>query len=134
MLNPQFPYSGSQVIISSDRVLAHSKNDAVFLFGKAGVGISTNATFNVDAIEGTIINSNKIELGLRASTEGEPVLLGKTTLDQITSVLDELIKVGDALSKMTVESFADAVPQIQYTAASMRDVASRAKNILTALS
>ena len=75
----QFPYSNNQVIISSGGVIVHSKSDTVMLFGKTGVGISTPKEFHVDAPELTVVNSNKIELGLRASTEGSPVLKANQT-------------------------------------------------------
>lgn len=80
----QFPYSNNQVIISSGGVIIHSKNDTIMLFGKTGVGISTPKEFHVDAPDLTVINSNKIELGLRASTEGSPVLKATETLAQLT--------------------------------------------------
>lgn len=80
----QFPYSNNQVIISSGGVIVHSKDDTVMLFGKTGVGISTPKEFHVDAPDLTVLNSNKIELGLRASTEGSPVLKAKETLAQLT--------------------------------------------------
>lgn len=58
------------------------------LFGKTGVGISTPNEFHVDAPNLTVINSNKIELGLRASTDGSPVLKARETLEQLSSFFD----------------------------------------------
>lgn len=102
MATLNFPYEGNQVIITSGRVMLHAKDDTILLFGKKGVGISSNATFNVDALEKTTINSNVIELGLRATTEGEQVLKGKTTLQQLDRLLDDLVALSDALSANTV--------------------------------
>lgn len=102
MATLNFPYEGNQVIITSGRVMLHAKDDTVLLFAKKGVGISTNATFNVDALEKTTLNSNVIELGLRASTEGEQVLKGKTTLQQLDRLLDDIVALSDALSTNTV--------------------------------
>jgi len=62
MYKPIFPYLGPQVIISSGRVLAHSKDDMIFLFGKKGIGLSTPATLNFDVGERLLITSPKIEL------------------------------------------------------------------------
>lgn len=130
MLNPKFPYTGNQIIISSGRVVAHAKDDAIFLFGKKGVGISTNATFNVDAIERVIINSNKIELGLRAETEGQPVLKGNSTLQQLNRLLDAVIELGDALQKIGVETLPSAAPLISVSGGNIRDVAKSVKSQL----
>jgi hypothetical protein len=66
MFTPTFPYLGNQVIISSGRVVNHSYDDFIFLFGKKGVSISSPATFTVDANEKTILASPKIELGYQA--------------------------------------------------------------------
>jgi hypothetical protein len=84
----QFPYSNNQAIISSGGVIVHSKDDTIMLFGKTGVGISTPKEFHVDAPSLTVINSNKIELGLRASTDGSPVLKANETLAQLSMFFD----------------------------------------------
>lgn len=117
MYKPDFPYLGNQVIISSGRVVTHSKDDMIFLFGKKGVGISTPATFNVDANERTLIASPKIELGYQAEKNGEPVLLGRSTLVQIGILLDAVQNLSNALSKISwvPEELAAAVPLIQST-------------------
>ncbi len=127
MLVPQFPYIGNQIVVSSGRVLLHSKSDAVFIFGKQGVGISTPATLNIDAPERVIVHSDKIELGLRAETEGEPLLKGTTTLKQLSDLLDVIVNMGDALEKMAVEGLPSAVPAIKISGGNMRDIAKRVK-------
>ena len=71
---PQFPYKGDQIILSSDRVLLHSKNDSVFLFGKQAVSLSSTKTINLDAIDKVLISTNKIELGNEAEALGEPLV------------------------------------------------------------
>lgn len=117
MYKPDFPYLGNQVIISSGRVVTHSKDDMIFLFGKKGVGISTPATFNIDANERTIIASPKIELGYEAEAKGEPVLLGRSTLEQLGVLLDGLQSVCTALSKMSwvPADLAASISKIQST-------------------
>lgn len=130
MNKPDFPYKGNQVIISSGRVMLHAKDDMIFLFGKKGVGVSTNATFNVDALERTIINSQKIELGLRAEKEGEPVLKGTTTIQQLGDILLELSNLGAALEKMAVEGLPAAVPGIKIAGGSVKNTAKRVRNVL----
>ena len=112
MHKPDFPYLGNQAIISSGRAVVHAKDDMIFLFGKKGVGVSTPATFNVDAPESTIIASNIIQLGYQAM---EPVLLGRSTVVQLETLLLALQQLTDALQKMSwvPEDLAAAVPAIQ---------------------
>lgn len=112
MFTPAFPYTGSQVIISSGRVLNHSKDDFIFLFGKKGVSVSSPATFTVDAQEKTIIDSPKIELGYQAETKGEPVLLGRSTVVQLQRLLVDLNTLCVALEKLNAERTQDAINPI----------------------
>lgn len=83
MFKPEFPYKGNQVIITSDRVMLHSKNDAIFIFGKQAVSLSSPLTINLDATERVLIDSPKIELGHKAEVDGEPVVLGNKLNDQL---------------------------------------------------
>lgn len=121
---PQFPYTGNQVIISSDRVLLHSKADSIFLFGKTAVGISTPATLNVDANIGTTINSPTIELGLNAKETGEPVHRGKALNTQLGRVLSALSTLSAALAnlKSNPEDLAASIPPIQNAATILQGV------------
>lgn len=130
MLNPQFPYKGNQVIISSGRVTVHSKNDAIFLFGKAGVGISTPATFNVDAPEKTIINSNLIELGLRAKDEGQPVLKGDITLQQLDRFFTAMNTLATAVAGIANTTEDTEWATLSTAISSLRDTAVGVNNVL----
>ncbi len=109
MYKPDFPYLGNQVIISSGRVTAHSKDDMIFLFGKKGIGLSTPATVNLDVGEATIIASPIIQLGFDAV---EPVLLGNKTVKQLEELLDAVKALSDALSKMTAQNLDVSIPAI----------------------
>jgi len=100
---PEFPYKGNQVIISSDRVLLHSKNDSIFLFGKTAVSISTPGTFNIDANQNVIISAPTIQLGLNAQTTGEPVVKAKALITQLEILLDSLQDLSDALAGLKSE-------------------------------
>ena len=112
MYKPQFPYLGNQVIISSGRVVHHSSDDFIFLFGKKGVALSSPATFTVDANEKTIINSPIIQLGNKAQ---EPVLLGAVTVEQLGYLLDAIKDLSDALVKMSEKELEVAIPDIVYS-------------------
>lgn len=130
MYTPQFPYTGNQVIISSGRVLHHSYDDFIFLFGKKGVAISSPNTFTVDANQKTIIASRKIELGYRAETIGEPVMLGRTTAVQLGRLLDAIQNLSDALNKLKVGEMDVALPLIVQTS---NVLSSTAKSVKTQL-
>lgn len=86
MYTPQFPYKSDQIILSSDRVLLHSRNDAIFLFGKQAVSLSSPNTINLDATQKVLIDSPKIELGRKAEEDGEPVVMG----DRLNGILLDL--------------------------------------------
>lgn len=127
MYTPQFPYLGNQVIITSGRVTHHSYDDFIFLFGKKGVSVSSPATFTVDANERTIIASPKIELGYKAQTKGEPVLLGKTTAEQLGFLLDAIQKLSDALGKMSAEELEKSISGILETSKVLSETAKTVK-------
>jgi hypothetical protein len=104
MFDPKFPYKGNQIIISSDRVLLHSKTDAIFLFGKEAVSLSSTKTINLDSVEGVKIDSPSIELGHEAKTLGEPVVLGRTLTQELKGLLDSIKAAGDHLKKASSEN------------------------------
>lgn len=112
MYKPEFPYLGNQAIISSGRVVNHSYDDFIFLFGKKGVSVSSPASFTVDANERTILASPKVELGYQAETKGEPVLLGSTTVRELGRVLVAINELSTAINKLTGEEPETAVPLI----------------------
>lgn len=130
MFVPQFPYLGNQVILSSGRVVHHSYDDFIFLFGKKGVAVSSPATFTVDANERTIIASPKVELGYQAETNGEPVLLGRSTIVQLGLLLDAIKNVSQALNKLTAETPETAIPGIIQTTTVLSEIAVSVKGQL----
>jgi len=125
---PVFPYLGNQAIVSSGRVVIHSYDDFIFLFGKKGVSISSPSTFTIDANERTIIASPKIELGYKAELDGQPVLLGNSTVAQLGLLLDDIQTLCRALKKSSATQPENAVPLIiaasktlEATAKTVRD-------------
>ena len=132
MFVPQFPYLGNQVILSSGRVVHHSYDDFIFLFGKKGVAVSSPATFTVDANERTILASPKIELGYQAETNGEPVLLGRSTIVQLGFLLDAIKNMSQALNKLTASTPETAIPGIIQTTEVLTEIATSVKGQLRA--
>ena len=100
MLSPEFPYKGNQIILSSDRVTLHSKNDGIFLFGKRMVALSSKETINLDATEKIILDSDMIELGHNARVLGQPVILGDTFIRQMKDLLQAIQQAGSLLNSV----------------------------------
>ena len=123
MYIPQFPYVDNQAIITSGRVLIHSYDDFIFLFGKKGVAISSPSTFTVDANERTIIASPIIELGYRAERIGEPILLGRSTAIQLGFIFDAIANLATALKELDSEDLAASFPLIVQTATVLESTA-----------
>lgn len=99
MIQPNFSnYSGSQAIISSDRVINHSKEDGVYIFGKATVGISSPGTINLDSEEAILVDSDRVELGHNAS---EQVVLGNKLVSTLNKVLEGLAYLSTVMATMS---------------------------------
>jgi hypothetical protein len=127
---PEFPYLGNQAIITSGRVVHHSYDDFIFLFGKKGVAISSPATFTVDVTERTILNSPKIELGYQAELRGEPVLLGDSTVQQLSFLCDDIQNLSNALSELSAQEPETAMPMIVKAAKVLSGTAQTVKATL----
>lgn len=113
MLNPQFPYKGKQIIITSDRVLVHSKDDAVFLFGKKMVGISSTQTINLDAREKILIDCDKIELGHRAELFGDPLILGNKFKRRLSILIQAIQYAASQMQTVNATNTAQSLNNIQ---------------------
>lgn len=130
MLDPQFPYKENQIILSSDRVLLHSKKDAIFLFGKEAIGLSSTKTINLDAEEKVLIACDKIELGYKAETEGEPVVLGNQLNEQLILLLQSIEKAGDELQKANTKDLGSAMDAIRSAGYYLSEASGRFKILL----
>lgn len=104
MYKPAFPYKDNQIILSSNRIIIHSKTDAIFLFGKQTVSLSSPNTINLDATKEIKLDSPLIELGHSAKIEGEPVVLGTTTVRLLTRLFTTLESVSTLLSSVSSTS------------------------------
>ena len=88
---PDFPYTGDQIIVTSGRVLFNAKDDSVFLFAKKSIGLSSAGTINFDSDDSCIINSPKIYLGLNAT---EPLVKGFRLQAYLNDLNQSLTQVG----------------------------------------
>jgi hypothetical protein len=113
MLKPVFPYKGDQIILSSERVLLHSKTDAIFLFGKEAVSLSSTKTINLDAVDKVLLDTKIIELGSKAQTLGEPTILGTSMVTQLSVLLTNLEQAGNKLSVVASEDLGASMQKIR---------------------
>lgn len=127
---PQFPYTGPQILISSDRVVVHSKGDSIFLFGKSAIGLSSPGRINIDTQTGTTINAPEIELGLRASQVGQPVVKGTTLVELLDSLLTDLEKTATALSHLSQTNLQESIVDLVKISTKLQGTCNRVKKKL----
>lgn len=130
MFKPEFPYKGDQIILSSERVLIHSNKDAIFLFGKQAVSLSSTKTINLDAVDSVLVDTKLIQLGNRARELGEPVILGRTMVTQISVLLVNLIMASSKLSSVSSEDLGGSMERIREAGDILVKEASRLKTLL----
>ena len=119
---PSLQYTGKQVIVTSDRVTLHSRNDSIMLFGKKAIALSSLGTVNLDVSTRLIVNSPKIELGLSAEKSGEPVLLGNKTVQMLARLLDAIESLSVALSAMSETKLETSIPGITKSSKALADL------------
>jgi len=122
---PVFPYKGNQIILTSERVTLHAKNDAIFLFGKKAVGLSSTNTINLDASNKVIIAAPVIELGNKAESLGEPVVLGNTLNQKLISLLDALNGVAILLAQSSESKLGATMQNINSAGTLLAQAVSR---------
>jgi hypothetical protein len=96
----EFPYKNGQIILSSDRVMLHSRKDAIILAGKRAVSLCSAETINLDAKEKIILDSDVVELGHEAQALGEQLVLGNSLVEQLTQFASTVESVGKQLSRV----------------------------------
>jgi hypothetical protein len=102
-------YRGNQVVIDSGRLVFHAKEDHLILNSINSINL-VGSTLNLDGIEYTSIDSQKIYLGAKAK---EPVLKGDITIKLLSDILSALT------SLVTTHSLATpATAHVQLIAAS----------------
>lgn len=130
MFKPVFPYKGNQLILTSDRVTLHSKNDAIFLFGKQAVSLSSTKTINLDANEGIKLYSPIVELGSNARSQGQPVVLGSNLNQQLITLLSNISSAGMLMSQA---SESDLGASMQYLASAGKILSDESNRLIQTL-
>lgn len=95
-------YIGNQVLINGGRLYFNAKNDSAFISAKESIGLNAK-TVNIDADSYFCIDAKKIYLGkaARTATTKEPVILGIQLENWLTTLLDTLESVANAMSTAT---------------------------------
>jgi hypothetical protein len=90
-LSPQ-NYSNNQIILSSDRITLNSKRDEIMLHANTNIELGANQIIHLNSSNSILLNSPKIYLGLNSNntTSTEPALLGATTVELISRLLEIL--------------------------------------------
>jgi hypothetical protein len=130
MYKPEFPYKGNQLILSSERVLVHAKSDAIFLFGKQAVSLSSTKTINLDAVDKVLIDCKVIELGAKAQTLGQPVVLGRNLNTQLALLLKEIAYAGTLMAQASETDLGASMQLIANAGQIINKEASRLSQVL----
>jgi len=95
-------YIGNQVLINGGRLYFNAKNDSAFISAKESIGLNAK-TINIDADSYFCIDAKNIYLGkaARTATTKEPVILGIQLENWLTTLLDTLESVANAMSTAT---------------------------------
>jgi hypothetical protein len=124
---PEFPYKGDQVLISSGRLVFHSKDDSAFIFANKSISLSTTGSVHINAAEKTYINSKEIQLGLNAQ---ERVIKGDTAVDSFRRLYTSLDNFAVAVGGLSETNLKDAVVTIQKASQDLSDVLANLKDRL----
>ena len=125
MFKPVFPYKSQQIILSSDRVTIHSKTDAIFLFGKQAVSLSSTKTINLDAPEAVKLYSPLIELGSNARSQGQPVVLGRNLNQELINILTSISSAGTLMAQASESDIAASMQLISSAGQILNSESSR---------
>lgn len=130
MIQPEFPFRGKQIMLSSDRLVLHTKSDAIFLFGRGAVSLSSPQTINLDSNEKVLIDSPKIELGKKAEADGDPVVKGI----ELTVILNQLLfQLQNASMLMAQASESDLGASMQAIASAGQIINKESSRLLNVL-
>jgi len=137
MDNSLFPYKSNQLILSSNRVHIHAKDDYAIVLGKKGVVLSTPKEVHINSNDGVFIDSNTIELGHEAKDLGENVVLGRTLVHHLTLFLKSLKSVGETLNSIKSKDSggggisADGISKIRLAGARIQSTCDQLEKIIS---
>lgn len=94
-------YSDPQLVLSSDRIVLNAKGESIIGTGAKSINLSsTNVA--VEATDIFLLDGSKVYLGLNSTTyPDEPVILGKTFLNDFQQLLSRLDTLASRLQNFT---------------------------------
>lgn len=117
-------YNEPQVIISSNRLLFNAKKDSILFSSNKSIGLGSNDTINMDAVNEIVIVSKKIKLGSKDADQS--IILGdkffdefKKFLTQITDLCAQLPTVGTTIPYTPNVAVATAASKLQIMTKSL---------------
>ncbi len=125
---PQFPYTGNQIILNSDRLHLNAKNDFILLNSKKSISLAAPGSINIDSEGSFIVNANKIKLGI-GEQSNSPLVKGDK--------LQELLVSCAQFFQLIAEAIEDAEDSIGGKQADQKiaskNLSQLSKTIITAL-
>jgi hypothetical protein len=115
-------YSGNQIILNSGRLVFNSTADHILLSSKKTINLNAINSVNIDAPT-TILQSNEVYLGSKDATE--PVLLGKTTVDLLHTLIQNLKAFSDICSVLVGTSSGTPIGPLNQAASQLSVVLSQ---------
>ena len=123
-----FPYVGSQVILSSERIHLHARKDSVLLFARSTISLSSKDTIHLNSYGKTVVNSPRIELGLDAN---EQLVRGTTFMKELNDFCGSL-RLAGIFEKSSGESdIAGTVSKLAVAANTMYEAAGKLQGALS---
>lgn len=125
---PQFPYTGNQIILNSDRLHLNAKNDFILLNSKKSISLAAPGSINIDSEGSFVVNANKIKLGI-GEQSNSPLVKGDKLQELLVSCATFFQKVAEA-----IEDAEDSIggKQADQKIAS-KNLSQLSKTIITAL-
>jgi hypothetical protein len=94
-------FKGNQVVVNGGRLFLNAKEESALISAKDSIGLNAN-TLNLDATDYFCVDGKKIYLGEKARTASQsvqqPAVLGKQLENWLSTLLDTLDTVADAMS------------------------------------
>lgn len=111
-----------ELTVHGNKVTIVAKEGNLLLLGYSTVGISTPGAIHFNSKGPLHIDASKVELGLEAEKVGEPVLLGKTVVDNLIKLTESLETLASALNKLSETQLETAIPQIVISSTVLREL------------
>ena len=103
-------YAGEQILLNSGRLVFNSNKDHILLSSNKSINLNAIESINIDTAN-TVLNSKSILLGSKDATE--PILLGDTTINLLTGLVDQLTALAVALQSVPTPAGALVAPAAQ---------------------